>query len=138
MNALKQNLIHLVIIIAVVIVALWANPAPKDEVHGIFLPTTNTQYPAINAKNVAVLSSLPIVYTKIGNIRTALHFSDTSQEAFNMDCQISAKYAQKLAGIAGANAIVLSPREWCGRSVGSVGPLDGTSLRATAIHIENV
>ena len=133
MSALKQNLIHLIIIIAVVMVSLWANPAPKDEVHGIFLPTTDAQYPAINANNVAVLSALPAVYTKIGNIRTTLHFSSTSQEAFNKDCRISTEYARQLAGKAGANAIVF-PNGWCSKSVGSVGPLDGVMVSPIAIR----
>ncbi|MDA7742213.1 hypothetical protein N8865_01195 [Francisellaceae bacterium] len=132
MNALKQNIIHAIIIAAVISVCLWANPAPKDNVHGILLPSSNAHYPSTNPGQVLVFKAMPAKFKEVGIVRTNLHYNTVSDAIMEKDVKESVEYAKTLAANAGANAIVLTN---VGRTQ-TGGPLDGVMVYAKAILVQ--
>jgi len=107
-NNAIQNLLYLVIIIAVTIGIIHLSPTMQNKPHGIFLPATKTQLSPISPEAVKVYTfmSMPSKYTHLGIIRTTIHYTSTEHANLQANFQQMISYAQTLAAKHGANGIV--------------------------------
>ncbi len=135
LNALKfskenltQNLIGLVILLAVGLLCWPLAPKPNPNPTGILLPTAPLNAP-ISTNQVQILEAMPPNAKILGTINTKLYFSSLSIAEENRDMAASFNYAKILAAQAGANGIV--PVQI--GTTGTVNPLDGFVVQANAI-----
>lgn len=131
MKAFQQNLIHALILGAVVAAFVALRPAPEQNVHGVFLPS-GVDPQAKPAHAVQVLMDFPPHYENLGTIRTTQHFSSTDPNSINAILQNELQYAAGLAADHGANALVITQS---GRTQ-DVGVLDEVVVYLKAIKTE--
>ena len=123
------NLIALIIILVTGLVLWPLSPKPNPYPSGIFLPSIALSGQTVPANQVQILQIMPAHATVLGTVNTKAHYYLTDTAADNAHIQSNMALAQKLAGAAGANAIVITQ---IGRTF-EAGPLDGFVLTATAI-----
>ena len=132
MSNIQQNLIHAVILAAVVSISLWLYPQTPLEVKGILLPSGAVSSQHIQPQQVSVLQQMPFGGRSLGLIRTSVHFDSEQPSALDEQVKQSVDYVKHLAAEKGANAIVIHN---IGRT-GSVGPLDSLMVTATAVSMQ--
>ncbi len=124
-----SNLIALILLIFVGLVLWPLSPKPNPNVSGIFLPSEPLSGKTVAPDQVQILQMPPPQAHVIGTVSTKIHYYQASFSADETHVAESTAFAQKLAGAAGANAIVITE---LGRTADE-GPLDGFQLIATAL-----
>ncbi len=132
MNATGQNILNGIVAI-VIATGLWnLQPPINTDVHGIFLPTTEQTYAAIDPTQVKLYTTAPENYTLIGMVNTYKHFYGLDMSSNKQNFSASIDYAKRLAATKGANGLLIDNDG----TIGTVGdPLNGFIVYARAIRV---
>jgi len=126
-----QNIIYAGILLIVFAVGFLIAPKPNYMVHGILLPSQETNMPAIPVQDVKIFRQLPANYIDLGLIRTALHRTSNTSEANQNQVDASVQFARELAAQRGANAIWIKLLRTTDEP-----PMHSMIMMAKAIHTE--
>ena len=129
---LQQNTIYFIILCVIGVFFYLVRPQYNYQPHGIFLPSSDQSYPALNLANPAFLDSLPLKFTPVGNITVSTHFSSMDPAETDSILMAEKNFIQAIATAHGANAIVISGAQ---KSAGEPNALDAILVNATAIKI---
>ena len=130
MSRTAQNILYLVIILAVTAILFFLAPRYVHNTHGVYLPTIQQQYPSINVNAVQLYTIMPTDAKVVGIIRTLHHYNTTDKSTMQRLQENAIRYAQLQAAKHGANGVVITQ---LGRTIQG-GPLDGVILYAKAIR----